>query len=50
MSNKIAIVTGASAGIGAATVRILVKNGYKVRFILCPQKLIHLTCKTKKNN
>ncbi|KAI4455087.1 dehydrogenase/reductase sdr family member 11 [Holotrichia oblita] len=30
MTNKIAIVTGASSGIGAATVKVLVKNGYKV--------------------
>ncbi|KAK9719378.1 short chain dehydrogenase [Popillia japonica] len=30
MTKKIAIVTGASSGIGAATVKALVKNGYKV--------------------
>ncbi|KAI4455083.1 dehydrogenase/reductase sdr family member 11 [Holotrichia oblita] len=29
MTNKITIVTGASSGIGAATVKVLVKNGYK---------------------
>lgn len=40
MTKKIAIVTGASSGIGAATVKALVKNGYKVRYYFLTDILI----------